>query len=180
MRLCVVSLIILAVFSLAGCSSSESENALVVTSESLTADGKWITAISSTSANPKGDNLSPQLSWNDVKGAAVYAIYMVDRSANQWLHWRAKDVTVTNLKLGESLANSEYIGPYPPGGVHEYEIIVYALKSTPDKYAGLFNAGNYLYDAVEEQLDTANGKRGNILAQGSVTGTVTVGEQVEP
>lgn len=173
-------LILLVTFCLVGCNNMpESVGTITVTSESLTDEGKWITAINRTSATPKGDNLSPQLSWSEVDGAGLYAIYMVDRSANNWLHWKAKHVQVTSLELGEQLADSEYVGPYPPSGVHEYEIIVYALKAAPDEYAGAFNLGNYLYDSIEEKLDTSGGKRGNILAQGSVKGTVTVGEIVE-
>jgi len=36
---------------------------------------------------------------------------------------------VTELELGAELENSQYIGPYPPGGVHTYEVMIFALKT---------------------------------------------------
>jgi len=75
-----------------------------------------------------GENKSPQLSWTPVEGASCYAIYMIDTTASNWCHWIAKDVKVTELELGAELENSQYIGPYPPGGVHTYEVMIFALK----------------------------------------------------
>lgn len=150
-----------------------------VTSASLTDAGKWITAINSKHANPAGDNLSPQLTWSQVDEAGLYAVYMRDISANNWLHWKARNVQVTSLDMGEVLEGSNYVGPYPPSGTHEYEVIVYALKAAPDKFAGSFDTSNNDYKAVEEKLDTSGGQRGNIIGKGSISGTVTVGENVE-
>lgn len=150
-----------------------------VTSESLTADGKWLTVINSTDASPAGSNLSPQLSWDEVEGAGCYAVYMVDNSAGCWLHWLAKNVKVNNLSLGSELEESSYIGPYPPSGTHEYEVIVYALKTSPDEYPGVFDNNLVPLSTIEKKLDTADGKPGNIIGKGSITGTVTVGEVVE-
>lgn len=149
-----------------------------VTSESLTQDGKWITDITSFNATPAGKNLTPQLSWSEVEGATVYAIYMIDISADNWIHWKAKNVQVTSLELGAELEDSLYIGPYPPSGTNEYKIIVYALKTTPDKYPGSYNSSNAFIEKLDE-LDIANGQPGNILGIGSISGTVTVGETVE-
>lgn len=104
---------------------------------------------------------------------------MVDNSAGYWLHWLAKNVKETNLPLGAKLEDSSYIGPYPPGGTHEYEIIVYALKAEPDTYPGAFDNNSFTLSAIEEKLDTINGEPGNIIGRGSVKGTVTVGENVE-
>lgn len=150
-----------------------------VTSESLTPDGKWLTVINSTHANPAGSNLSPQLSWDEVEGAACYAIYMVDNSAGYWLHWRAKNVKETSLPLGADLEESSYIGPYPPSGTHEYEVIVYALKTAPEKYPGTFDSSLTPLSTIEQKLDTVGGVPGNIIGKGSITGTVNVGEIVE-
>lgn len=150
-----------------------------VTSESLTPDGKWLTVINNTTASPKGSNLSPQLNWDKVDGAACYAIYMVDNSAIYWIHWIAKNVTVNELSLGEELDNSRYIGPYPPSGTHEYEVIVYALKQSPENYPGAFDNNLVPIKTIEKQLDTVNEIPGNIIGKGSITGTVTVGEVVE-
>lgn len=161
---------------------NEIENAVItikVTSESLTSDGKWLTAICSTMASPPGSNLTPQLSWDEVEGASCYAIYMVDNSAGYWLHWRAKNVTVNTLEMGAQLEDSSYIGPYPPGGVHEYEVFVYALKEAPKKYPGAFDSNMVYISTIEEKLDTIDGIPGNIIGKGSIKGTVTVGETVE-
>lgn len=162
--------------------TKENKNEVVtikVTSKSLTSEGKWLTAISSTMASPPGSNLSPQLSWDEVEGAQCYAIYMVDNSAGYWLHWRAKNVTVNTLEMGAELEDSSYIGPYPPGGVHEYEVFVYALKEAPQKYPGAFDSNMVYISKIEEKLDIIDGVPGNIIGKGSIKGTVTVGETVE-
>lgn len=163
-------------------SSSKPEyKSINVTSETLTADGKWLSVINAKSANPPGSNLSPQISWEPVDGAACYAIYMVDNSARHWLHWLAMNLQVTSLDLGvgEELEGSRYAGPYPPSGTHEYEVIVYALKTIPEKYPGIFDSNLLSVDKIEEKLDVIDGVPGNIIAKGSVKGTVTVGEPVE-
>jgi len=64
---------------------------------------------------------------------------MIDTTASNWCHWIAKDVKVTELELGAELENSQYIGPYPPGGVHTYEVMIFALKNSPDSYEGYFD-----------------------------------------
>lgn len=104
---------------------------------------------------------------------------MVDNSAGYWLHWLAKNVKETSLPLGAELDESSYIGPYPPSGTHEYEVIVYALKTAPEEYPGVFDDNQVTINEIEETLDTVNGVRGNIIGKGSVTGTVTVGEIVQ-
>jgi len=81
--------------------------------------------------------------------------------------------------LGSELEESSYIGPYPPSGTHEYEVIVYALKTSPDEYPGVFDNKLVPLSTIEKKLDTADGKPGNIIGKGSITGTVTVGEVVE-
>lgn len=154
--------------------------AINVTSETLTPEGKWLTVINSKKGSPAGSNLSPQLSWEPVAGAAHYAIYMVDNSAGYWLHWKAVNVKETQLALGAELEESKYEGPYPPSGIHEYEVIVYALKAAPEKYPGAFDSTNRTAIAlIEKGLDSIDGAPGNILGKGSVKGTVTVGETVE-
>jgi len=108
-----------------------------------------------------GENKSPQLSWTPVEGASCYAIYMIDTTASNWCHWIAKDVKVTELELGAELENSQYIGPYPPGGVHTYEVMIFALKNSPDSYEGYFDNSNPSLDKIIEALDTSGGTTGN-------------------
>lgn len=163
-------------------SDSEADNAkeetkeeIAITSSSLTEEGKWLSVITKS----KGENKSPQLSWTPVENASCYAIYMFDKSAGNWLHWVAKDVTVTELELGAELENSEYVGPYPPSGIHEYVITVVALSASPDTYEGKFDNKNKGADKIIQDLDIANGKPGNILAIGSISGTYKSGAIVE-
>ena len=146
-----------------------------ITSSSLNIDGKWKSVITAS----LGENKSPQLSWTPVENASCYAIYMIDISASNWCHWIAKDVKVTELKLGAELENSQYIGPYPPGGVHTYEVMIFALKDSPDSYEGDFDNPNSSMDKIIEALDTSKGSTGNILATGVLSGTYQAGEIVE-
>ena len=146
-----------------------------ITSSSLRDDGKWLSVITSS----KGDNKSPQLSWTPVENASCYAIYMIDTSASNWCHWIAKDVKVTELEFGAELGNSKYKGPYPPSGEHTYEVMVFALKNSPDSYAGYFDSANSSLDDILKALDTSNGETGNILSKGVLTGTYKSGDVVE-
>jgi len=74
-----------------------------VTSESLK-NGVWNEKITNTYA---GENVSPELSWNKVDGAAEYAIYMIDPDGHNWLHWRVTGFTGTHLEEGEMPAGRE-------------------------------------------------------------------------
>jgi len=140
-----------------------------VTSESLK-NGVWNEKITNTYA---GENVSPELSWNKVDGAAEYAIYMIDPDGHNWLHWRVTGFTGTHLEEGEMPAGSEYIGPYPPSGTHRYIVTVYALKAAPDSIPGNFDSANTDTDDMEKALDISGGKPGNIIAEGKLEGTYT-------
>jgi len=59
---------------------------------------------------------------------------------------------VTELELGAELENSQYIGPYPPGGVHTYEVMIFALKNSPDSYEGYFDNSNPSLDKLLKLL----------------------------
>lgn len=138
-----------------------------VTSESLS-DGVWNTVISSS----KGSDVSPQLSWEPVEGAEGYAIYMVDLSADYWMHWKSNNVTETTLAQGWA-DSSEYIGPYPPGGTHTYNVYVFALKKLPAELNGIFDDANTNWKTIASSLDTIDDTEGNILSYGMVSGTFT-------
>ena len=136
-------------------------------------DGVWDTVITNTNA---GSNVSPQLSWEDVEGADSYVIYMVDNSANSWLHWISKGVKETELEQGWA-DTKEYKGPYPSDGTHEYEIYVIALKNPVSELYGTFDKGNMTFEKNKYNCDiTDDGESGNILAVGTLTGTYTAGE----
>ena len=142
-----------------------------VTSENLH-DGTWDDSISNTDA---GENKSPQLSWEAVAGAKAYGILMIDPDGSNWLHWKTPSVTQTALPLGFADAES-YVGPYPPEGqTHTYTIYVVAMKAPKTDVMGALDCPN------DEDIPTllrsfdigGDGKPGNALAVGTLTGTYT-------
>lgn len=147
-------------------------------SSSITADGRWLTVINETYANPAGSNSCPALSFNEVTGAGCYAVYMVDVSASNWIHWIAQNITVTDIEEGAVLDGSTYIGPYPPSGVHTYEIHIYALKAAPDNYPGSVNGTISSIDVIDSAMDISGGESGNIICSSVISGTVTSGGEI--
>ncbi len=133
-------------------------------------DGVWDDVISNTGA---GENASPALSWEPVEGASLYVIYMVDRDASFWIHWKSNDVTETELPRG--WATDDYVGPYPPeGSEHTYDIYVIALKAPVESLkGGLDNASPNFPDLIIKTDTDADGNTGNIIAYGQVSGTFT-------
>ena len=140
-----------------------------VTSTDLV-DGVWSDVISNTDA---GQNLSPALSWEPVDGAALYVIYMVDRDAGFWIHWKSNDVTETTLPQG--WVADEYVGPYPPeGSEHTYDIYVIALRAPLESLTGrLDNSSPNFPDLIWGTDTDADGNSGNIIAYGQLSGTFT-------
>ena len=131
-------------------------------------DGVWDSVITNTK---NGSNVSPQLSWEKVEGAECYVVYMVDTTAGNWLHWKSGFVTDTELAQGAA-DKKEYVGPYPPGGTHTYEIYVYALGGTVDKIPGVFDSQNKGFFDFDEKI----GEQTEILACGHISGTYTKGD----
>ncbi len=146
-----------------------------VTSESVDSSGNLKTECCAVTAAPKGDNLSPQLSWNPVEGANSYAIYMFDSDADNFLHWRLADIKETTLDEGAVSIEKMYVGPYPPEGTHNYQIVVYALKDSPKIYEGKINSPADV-KAIEKNLDEIDGQSGNVIAIGVLNFKVTRGE----
>ena len=99
-----------------------------VTSADLN-DGVWDDIISNTDI---GENKSPQLSWEPVEGAEVYAVYMFDTNTNGYLHWRSGGITETSLPEGWA-SPLDYNGPHIGHGyTHNFDIYVIALKAPRD------------------------------------------------
>ena len=141
---------------------------ITITSEDLH-DGVWDDAVSNTD---KGTNRSPQLSWEPVEGAACYAVYMVDTSVDNWLHWKSGNVTETNLPAGWA-PETEYVGPYPPSGTHTYEIRVFALKEAVTEGQSRFDNSNTGFEQMTAALDQSSSGSGNAVAYGTLRGTFT-------
>ena len=98
-------------------------------------------------------------------------IYMIDTSAGNWMHW--KSVTAeTTLPAGWA-PEKEYVGPYPPGGTHDYEVYVLALKETVDEVKGSFDSSNARMNDWFAALDKDGG---NIISYGHIKGTYTKGD----
>lgn len=140
-----------------------------VTSSSLT-DGVWNDIISYT---VKGQNKSPELTWEPVEGASIYAIYMIDISMHYMIHWNSYGITETSLPEGWA-SGTEYIGPVPPkGGTHTYDVYVIALKNPIERLKG----GNTQTLKVQEFIDSTDvdidGNSGNIVAIGHLSGEFT-------
>ena len=141
-----------------------------VTSTSLT-DGVWDDIISNTDI---GENRSPQLSWEPVEGAKVYAIYMFDTNTNGYLHWRSGGITETSLPEGWA-SPLDYNGPHIGHGyTHNFDIYVIALKAPVERVRGTVNGQNKKLGEFIKELDTdAEGNTGNIISYGKISGLYT-------
>ena len=158
------------------------ENATMTVSSVDLQNGVWSDRITNTD---KGENLSPELSFDKVEGADYYFIYMVDESANNWVHWVASDVREEELATGANVnqykdnPEFKYVGPYPPvgSGEHTYTIFVYAMKGKPDKDMDLkfdeeFHSADYMYYNYLSISKSGNpDKYGNVIAYGYISGT---------
>ncbi len=138
-------------------------------------NGVWADIIS----NARGNDASPELSWEPVEGAAEYIVYMVDMNTPDHivcgvLHWKACGITVTELPEGWA-PSSDYVGPNPGTGVtHIYEIYVVALKEPVESLKGGVRVPNLNFKNFIQGLDTnSKGNTGNILAYGKISGTFT-------
>ncbi len=149
---------------------------MTVNSDDLN-NGVWDSSITNT---PEGQDLSPQLSFDKVEGASYYVIYMVDESANNWVHWYA-EVSGPDLDHGSNAG--KYIGPYPPegSGDHTYAVYVYALADKPGvKYDGEYSEFDepwfgavYLWSGILNIKDSLQRPTlyGNVIVYGYIEGT---------
>ena len=131
-----------------------------VTSKDIN-EGFWDVKIS----HDKGSDLSPELTWEPVDGASCYAVYMLDLTANYWVHMKTL-TDKTSLASGEV---SDYVGPYPPSGVHNYIVYVFALKEEKG-LPGMLDAPFDSANELASMLNTfSNSDVGNIIAAGRVS-----------
>lgn len=120
-----------------------------------------------------GDNLSPQLTWEEgPAGTVTYAISVTDADAANFTHWLhyniPADITSVGRGGGAELAGTEgrnsltgigYFGPCPPSGAHHYVFTVYALDTTL--------APETVISWPEFAFVHS---KGHVLAQGQITG----------
>ena len=135
-------------------------------------NGRWMDKISNTS---RGENISPDLSWEAVDGASRYQVIMID---GNWLHMDVS-TTATSLAEGEIKKNggkgARFVGPYPPlGTTHTYSVFVFALKNEPGNfYMGFDGGGNSINDIYKGLNTDVDGNSGNVLAYGRLDGNFT-------
>lgn len=111
--------------------------------------GDWATA-NAFGGQCTGDNQNPAFEWTGApEGTQAYAITMLDRSANNYIHWVQFDIPgdATGMTRGGSgdtggvegataQATPGYFGPCPPGSDHSYVFTLYALDASLGLEAG--------------------------------------------
>ena len=133
-------------------------------------DGVWDVKITNTE---RGENLSPELTWDEVEGASEYVVIMIDGS---WLHM---DVFTTKTSLAEGEIErgergNQYVGPYPSSGTHTYSIFIFALKNEMGKVTLAFDSSGNSIDQIYNGLDVdIDGNSGNVIAYSRLDGNYT-------
>lgn len=129
----------------------------------------------------QGRDISPPLAWSEPPaGTRSFTLIMDDPDApgGVFTHWVIFNIPPDSRELPEAVpiqdqlssgalqGNSDfgkigYVGPcpWPPGSLHRYQFILYAIDQTLDLNAGA---------TKQEVLDAM---QGNILAQAQLTGT---------
>lgn len=134
-------------------------------------NGVWDTKIANSGG---GQNISPDLQWDNVEGASQYVVIMIDGS---WLHMDVftEETSLAEGSYGRGSKGEQYVGPYPPKGTtHTYSVFVFALKDEPGKTPFLFdNGGNNLNDIFSGLDSDKAGNTGNVLAYGRLDGNFT-------
>lgn len=151
--------------------------AFTVTSPDFTDGGEladWTTA-SAFAGQCVGDNLNPAIEWSDAPvGTKAFAITLIDRSANNFIHWVHFDIpgdadgvpkggadTLGGVEGDKSSNGADadgYFGPCPPSPDHRYEFTVYAL----DEPLGLAKGADFV--SVKTAIDAHE------LAEASISG----------
>ncbi len=91
---------------------------------------------------------------------------MIDPDGHEWIHMKTL-TTETSLDKG---AVEDYIGPYPPSGVHTYNIYIFALREEK-KLPAILNAPSDGINEITSILNTgSNSDIGNVIAWGGVAG----------
>ena len=149
------------------------------------ADGKWKDEISNQA---DGENLSPELHWDVVSGASRYYVYMLDETADQWMHWQINGIPCTGIPKGlcdeewKVVWNADgyevkgqYIGPYPASGTHTYTVYVFALKYDPFAVGAIYfdGQGNDIEQIAKELNNSPYTDYNNVIGYGKVSACYT-------
>ena len=163
-------------------------------SDSLSDKGFWDYDVSYY-----GENKSPDIYFQPVDGAKAYAVFMVDTSAKNWLHWKGqiKAEQLEDKRFGGKIIigkgfkviekgffesydweeggpvpdSNAYVGPYPPKGTHTYVVYVIAMKEEAAELSGNFNDENNNVDSILRSADKDKaGNAGNIIDTAKISG----------
>lgn len=158
-------------------SSTKPETTEFEVTSSAFENGKDIPVAHAHSDVSGGKNTSILLSWKNLPdGTKSVAITMVDKSADNFLHWlvinippdttsiaegaSGKNMPTDATEFNNSYGQAGYGGPAPPpGAAHDYEITVYALNIPSMSMSE--NAG------LDQFLSFVEGK---ILGKATITG----------
>ena len=114
----------------------------------------------------RGDNLSPNLKWEDVPGEVKsFALSCNDPDApvGDWIHWLVYNIPadkveipqggpVPGIEVKNDYGQTGYGGPAPPSGTHRYFFRIYALDV--DKLEGI-NEDNFMTNVKEHTIESA-------------------------
>ena len=120
--------------------------------------------------NHNGSNISPKISWNNIKNTKSYALILEDPDApsGNFIHWyipyispeinqidslnnksnKNNFITGRIIQCKNSLGEIGYHGPCAPSGVHRYIFTLYALD-------GAFNIPSFPVNSCEESIKSS-------------------------
>ena len=114
----------------------------------------------------KAENLSPPLDWEGApEGTRSFALSFVDIHpvARGYVHWLVSDLSPQLSSLPEGAASNPsawtelkpYVGPFPPSGTHDYEFMLYALRTDRPGLRPGVTLGAFRRAAEQNSLATA-------------------------
>jgi len=121
-----------------------------------------------------GENISPELKWDAVKGATKYVVVMLE-SYKLHMYVVTDDTFIAEGAYKQGAEGSWYNGPdVLKEHTIEFTVFVFALKNDSAIDPSFFARDNYSPNAIIKELDTGkDGKRGNIIAYGKLIGYCT-------
>ncbi len=139
-----------------------------ISSDDLT-DGEW---------SSETETRSPQLSFEEVEGAAYYIIYMVDETDGCRVAWYVDKTNDPDHPAGSDEGFFRGITSHP-STPHRYSITVYALADEPDHETPIIDTSRdssfapmYLYYEILNVTDRSHNPPiyGNVLGYGYICG----------
>jgi|GEM_PF-3399977 len=121
------------------------DNKLLVEIDTVSNDG-YRYLQSKNSNTSAGENICPKINWSSGE-VESWAVYMVDLSADNWLHLVDWNLDTNTYEEGALPVNGQYVGPYPPSGTHCYAVFVFGLSKTYDSVPG--QIGTAGFDVLE-------------------------------